>query len=331
MATNLAKRTAIAAVSVVSLLGGALSPASAAPVAKSATAEWLGDAGQTVAMSSKTLGCNGCKRSTLTLVSGPKELTATKSTRNVRDTDGNRRTRVTYRVSSDIAGVYVYDLKVWPGLKGKPTFTTRWTLTFRGDPMIALPNQEYTVSQSENEITLQDVKIATNSSGARSYEILAEENTAGCSIPAGTTKVKFLNPGHCKVKANVAADGVYRAASTVATITVKHAYTYTVTVYGWVQRTKSTYNDIYLSNMRARAVRNYLISQGITVTKFNIVRGRGVKGSTATARQARVVISWTGDGVGTKATTVYFSAMSFALNPNSKSRLRALIRMLPNT
>lgn len=324
------KRTLVAMATAGTLAAGLMTPADAA-VAKSATASWTGDAGQFVTIGSKTLGCLGCTRATLTLVSGPKELDATKGTRKVRDAAGNARSRVTYRMTSDIAGVYVYDLKVWPGLNGLPTFTTRWTLTFRGAPDLSLPNQTYSLVQSGQGMTLQDIKVRTNSNGARSYAVLAEENTAGCSIVAESSRLRFARVGRCKVRVTVAPEGIYTAASTVATINVVSSFGYTVTVYGWVQRTKSTANDRALSRARAVAVRNYLATQGVRVSKFNVVQGRGVLSSSDAARRAWVKISWNGTTAGSRSTTVYFAPMSSRLSVTAKNSLRLLWKRVPRS
>lgn len=326
---TLARRAIIATVSVA-LLGGAVAPVQAA-AAKTATASWTGDTGETAVIGNKTGSCNGCMRYTLTKVSGDGDLTFTPRYKRALSPDGKRYLVTTLAATSSTGGVWVYAVTFMSGRQGRASFTTTWTITFRGEPSLTFPNQSYWLSQSGAGLTLQDIKVNTNSGGARSYEILAADNTAGCSLVTGSSRLHFLRTGHCKVKVTVAADGIFKSASAVATINVFSGYSYSVTVYGWVQKTTFTANDYALSRARAQAVRRYLISQGVHVSKFRVVQGRGAKSRANAARQATVTISWTGVTSGSKTTTVYFQPLSSRLSLYAKGRLNNLWRQIPRS
>jgi hypothetical protein len=305
-----------------------LTPAHAA-VAKNATPSWTGSAGQTVTIGNRTGSCNGCTRYTLTKISGDGDLTFDVHYKRAISPEGKRYLVTTMSTTSATAGVWVYALTFKPGKQGRPTFTSTWTLTFQGPPQLDLPDQNYFLSQSGESMTLQDIKVRTNSRGARSYTVLDADNTAGCTLASGSSKIHFARIGKCKVRVSLAADGIYTAASVIATINVIRTYTYNVTVYGWVQKTTYTGNDLALSRARANAVRRYLLSQGVHVARFRVVQGKGAKSRANAARQATVNIAWSGVTSGSKSTTVYFSPMSSRLTTFAKGRLGILWRQVP--
>jgi hypothetical protein len=327
MKRNAGRKVAVIAASVA-LVGTALAPAQAA-AAKNASASWTGAAGQTVTIGNRTGSCNGCTRYTLTRISGDGDLSFDVHYKRAVSPDGKRYLVTTMSTTSATAGVWVYALTFKPGKQGRPTFTTTWTLTFQGPPQLSLPDQSYWLSQSGGNMTLQDIKVRTNSRGARSYSVLDSDNTAGCTLPHAESTLHFARTGHCKVRVSLAADGIYTPASVVATINVMRTYTYNVTVYGWVQKTHYTGNDLALSRARANAVRRYLLSQGVHVSKFRVVQGKGAKSRANAARQATVNIAWAGVTTGSRTTTVYFAPMSSHLTTFAQGRLKVLWRQVP--
>lgn len=321
------QRLAVVA-AALALSGSAIQPAQAA-VSKTATRSWTGDAGQTVTIGNATGACNGCTRYSLTKVSGDTALQFTVHHKRSVGSDGKRYAVTTFSTTSATAGVYVIALTFRPGKSGRPAFTTTWTLTFQGPPSLHLPAQSYLLAQSGGTMTVQDVKVETNSPGARTYSVLSDGNTAGCALPSGSTRVTFTGVGHCTVRVSLAASGIFTAATEDAIIMVNPNYSYGVTVRGWVQRTRSTANDAALSRARARAVRSYLVSQGVNVSHFSMVQGMGVYNSSNAARRATVRISWTGLTAGSRTTTVYFAPMSSRLTTSGKAALRALWAAVP--
>ena len=131
----------------LSLLGTVVVAPAQAAVAKNATASWTGSTGDTFGISNKTGSCTGCTRYTLEMISGPSDLTFTPHYKRAIAADGTRYLVTKLWTTSDTAGVWVYRLTFHPGQKGKPTFSTTWTLTFQGMPSLDLPDQRYFVSQ----------------------------------------------------------------------------------------------------------------------------------------------------------------------------------------
>lgn len=196
---------------------------------------------------------------------------------------------------------------------------------------VLLNDQQYTLSQSGSDATLQEPIVAPNSSTAdKIYSVASPASgpDAQCSIDSATGRLTFLAIGTCVVTVIIPSDGVHGQISDTAIVTVVNPYIYTVTVYGWVQKSGSDRNNKSLSAARAKAVRAYLKGLGLDADRFVAV-GKGVKGQSSKARSAYVVVSWTGPTTGRKATTVYFSVNSHKLSKKTKSSLRVLWSRVP--
>jgi hypothetical protein len=215
---------------------------------------------------------------------------------------------------------------------GGNILTTTYTVHVVTSGGVILNPQTYRVTQSGTDATLPSPIVGANSStSAPVYSVAAPETgvDAQCSVDAATGRLTFLQVGTCILTVTIPTDGTYPEISDSAVITIiADPYIYTVTVYGWVQKSGSSKNDKSLSAARARAVRTYLRAQGLEAVQFTAL-GKGIKGRTAKARSAYVVISWTGPTTGRVATTIYFSSSSSKISTKYKRALRVLWGRVP--
>jgi hypothetical protein len=215
---------------------------------------------------------------------------------------------------------------------GGNILTTTYTVHVVTAGGVILNDQTYRLTDSLSDATLQSPTVAPNSStSAPVYSVAPPVSgpDAQCSVDSVTGRLTFLALGTCVLTVSIAADGTYPAISDTAVVTViANPYIYTVTVYGWVQQSGSKKNDKSLSAARAKAVRSYLRSQGLDAVRF-VALGKGIKGRTAKARSAYVVIYWTGPTSGRVATTVYFGSSSSKISTKYKRALRVLWNRVP--